>query len=640
MNVPMALVNIVGLKRDLQIALLALRRLGCMHIEALSETPEISARPLTVDRESLRLQEELSFLAARIDGLRNVLGGGGGAEGFTPGEDYIDAARAGVETLMPRVQALSARREKLEAELASLPGYEATLRKLLPIIPPSARDPANISIGVLVNRAHVGVLDSVARSMLDLTSGRGEVVASDVDNTTRAMLLVFPQEFAGAVEGLLGSEDVSRLRLPAELGEGPPDAVLATLRRRMGAIPEELKTINQELSGLAAQWQERLTAWSARLHDEIEACQVLPSFGETDQTFVLAGWVPEKEIGRLKSALQAAVGEAIFVQQLPLTPEMQSRAPVMLQNPRVARPFESLVSLLALPRYGHLDPTRLMAFFLPIFFGMILGDVGYGVLLLALSLFMLRKMQGGVVRDVLTVLAMGSSWAILFGFLYGEAFGTLGESLGMHALWFDRASSEHVSALLMMTLVVGAVHLTLGLILGVWEAYKDRSRNHLLERGGMLLGLIALFVMVGVLAKVLPDGFMTPAIAGLILGIVMLGASLGWLGVIMGPIEFIGLVGNLLSYLRIAAIGLASVYLAKVANDVAGMVGNVICGAIVAVLIHALNLVLGAFSPTIHSLRLHYVEFFRKFYEGGGKPYRPFKSNLEPGGGSGLPAGR
>jgi V/A-type H+-transporting ATPase subunit I len=177
-----------------------------------------------------------------------------------------------------------------------------------------------------------------------------------------------------------------------------------------------------------------------------------------------------------------------------------------------------------------------------------------------------------------------------------------------------------------MTIGVGAVHVTLGLILGVWEAIRARSRNHLLERGGMLLGLIGLFFVVGVLTDYLPRGLMTPSIVGMIIGIVLLGASLGWLGILMGPIEFISLIGNILSYLRIAAIGLASVYLAKVANDMAGMVGNVIVGVILAVLIHALNLVMGAFSPTIHSLRLHYVEFFRKFYESGGRPYQPFRS--------------
>jgi V/A-type H+-transporting ATPase subunit I len=179
-----------------------------------------------------------------------------------------------------------------------------------------------------------------------------------------------------------------------------------------------------------------------------------------------------------------------------------------------------------------------------------------------------------------------------------------------------------------MTLAVGAVHITLGLVLGVWEAVKDRSRNHLLERGGMLVGLIGLFLLVGVLTDFLPEGFMSVAIASTIIGIVLLSLSIGCLGIVMGPIEFIGLIGNVLSYLRIAAIGLASVYLAKVANEIAGMLGNLIVGVIIAVLIHALNLVLGMFSPTIHSLRLHYVEFFRKFYEGGGRPYEPFRSRL------------
>jgi V/A-type H+-transporting ATPase subunit I len=266
-----------------------------------------------------------------------------------------------------------------------------------------------------------------------------------------------------------------------------------------------------------------------------------------------------------------------------------------------------------------------MAFFMPIFFGMILGDIGYGVLLLILSLAFLRKFRRGVFHDVLVVLAMGSGWAIVFGLFYGELFGTLGEQLGMHALWFDRASPENVAGLLVMTIAVGAVHITLGLILGVWESIRDRNRGHFLERSGMLVGLIGLFFIVGILAKALPAGLMTPAIVGLIIGIVLIGASLGWLGILMGPIEFIGLIGNVLSYLRIAAIGLASVYLAKVANDLAGIVGNIFVGIILAVLIHALNLVLGAFSPTIHSLRLHYVEFFRKFYEGGGKPYQPYR---------------
>ena len=220
----------------------------------------------------------------------------------------------------------------------------------------------------------------------------------------------------------------------------------------------------------------------------------------------------------------------------------------------------------------------------------------------------------------------GSVWSIVFGVAYGEFFGAFGEQLGIHPLWFDRG--HDVESLFLMTLAIGAGHILLGMMLGVWDAIRRRSRHQIVEKASMLVALIALFLLTAVLADSLPASLLTPAIALLVVALVILMYTMGRLGPLLGPLEVVGVVGNILSYLRIAAVGLASVYLAQVANELVGAVGNLFFGLIIAALLHALNIALGAFSPTIQSLRLHYVEFFSKFYEGGGQPFQPFQRTI------------
>lgn len=628
MNVTMTPVQIIGLKSDLDRLVCTLRSLGCVQIDPLAESSSgILARPLTFSPETSTRLENLNLLLMRVEVVIEAFGCADHPPAASGSWSEAET-QEGLQRLLPEVQALTRQREELQAELSTLPLYEATLRKLIPLTPPAARQPGNSVIGVLVNRANVAVLDMIGKSVLEQTRGAAQIAASDINDSTRAMMLVFPDRYQKAVEDLLGQKDISRLRMPAHLDEGLPDAALTSLQLRMKEIPQKIEVIDRKLAEIGREWGPALTWWRMNLQEQLDGCSILNQFGETDMTFVMVGWVPARELERVRQALKDELGDRVLLEELPVDERLKANAPVLMENPAPARPFESLIRLLALPRYGHIDPTRLMAVFLPIFFGMMLGDIGYGLLLLGASLFLKRKSKPGFLRDLSSVLVMGSVCAVIFGILYGEMFGTLGEAIGLHAVWLARDSAENVTALLIMSVAIGAGHVTLGLLIGVWEALKDRSRTLLLERGGMLIGLVGLFALVGVLVDFLPAGFMTPAVGGVIVGIVLLSASFGWLGLLIGPIEYIGLVGNVLSYLRIAAIGLASVYLAKVANMVAGTIGNIIVGLIVAVLIHALNLVMGVFSPSIHSLRLHYVEFFRKFYEGGGRPFEPFRSRV------------
>lgn len=418
------------------------------------------------------------------------------------------------------------------------------------------------------------------------------------------------------------------MRLPNEFGGLHPEAALEALTQRLDIIHEEVSAVEQRLQAISKEWCYKLNQWLVSLIDELDAIEVMSRLGETEHTFIIFGWVPTRDFARLKLTLEKEIGKRVFVYSLEVTPEVQKSAPVAIENPKAVRPFESLLKMLSIPRYDDIDPSGLMALFIPLFFGMMLGDVGYGLILFLASFALLYRIKGGFSRDILRILQIGSFWSVIFGFLYGEVFGSLGEKFGIHPIWMDRGDPENMIALVLTFIGVGAAHISLGLILGVWKAAVNKNRSHLLERGGMLIGIIGLFMLVATLSNLLPESMTTPAFAVMIIGIVLLGASLGKAGIFVGPIEFISVFGNILSYMRIAAIGLASVYLAKVANDLCGMIGNLIIGIIVAVLIHALNIVMGAFSPTIHSVRLNYVEFFRKFYQGGGQPYKPFKSKF------------
>jgi V/A-type H+-transporting ATPase subunit I len=260
---------------------------------------------------------------------------------------------------------------------------------------------------------------------------------------------------------------------------------------------------------------------------------------------------------------------------------------------------------------------------------MMVGDVGYGVLMFVIAMLFVKKVKKGLIADFLGALKIGSLWAILFGVLYGEYFGNLGENLGISPLWISRSEASSFTTLLMMAIAVGVVHIMLGLLIGVWNSVVQKSRSHFMERGGTFIALVGVLVLAAALTNRIPNGYSTLGWIVLAVGLVFMGLSMGKTGVIMGPIEFVGVIGNVLSYLRIAALGLASVFLAKVANDMVGMVGSIVAGAIIAILIHALNLVMGMFSPTIQSLRLQYVEFFRKFYEGGQSSFTPFRRRID-----------
>ncbi len=337
-----------------------------------------------------------------------------------------------------------------------------------------------------------------------------------------------------------------------------------------------------------------------------------------------ARWLPAAALDDLRARLLAEVGPEVVVVERASRGEHPPDAPVVLENRRLTRAFEPLASFVTLPRYGSLDPTPLLAITLPAFVGLMIGDAGYGLVMLALLALARWRWRSAPAMAVVWPVGVTAALAtIVFGVLFGEWFGGAGHDLlGIEPVWLDRR--EAMIPLLVLALSIGVAQVGLGLVLGVVNAVLLRHRREVAGRIALLVSLAATMAILGWIVGRLPDGIGYLGLGSLVLALAVLIATLG----LAGPIEVMGMLGNVISYARLMAIGLASVMLAVVAARLAGLFENVIVGALVAALIHALNLVLGVFDSTVQGLRLHYVEFFTKFVEPGGVRYAPFASAL------------
>jgi V/A-type H+-transporting ATPase subunit I len=430
------------------------------------------------------------------------------------------------------------------------------------------------------------------------------------------------------VRTILGGSAVRSVALPEPFEGLALNATVEAMQRRLVEVPRDIRDAEAERRALLAPHADRLAATHAAIRSELDLLSAMGSLGATQRTFVAECWIPRPRLEQLRRELARQFGTAVLVEDTRSSP-YDPQAPVLMRNAGLSRHFESLVRFLELPRAGSVDPTLLMAMLLPLMFGAMVGDIGYGAILLVLAIFARRKLAPRAapapeVASLIWVLLLGATWSILFGVLYGEVFGDLGTRvLGDWALWRERPSARALEPLLLFAVAIGAAHVVLGLGLGAWQAIRFREHRVLLDKLGAILALAGLFGLAGWTVGGLPAGAFMPSVASIGLGLVVVMSLHGALGIVTGALDLLGRIGNILSYLRIAAVGLASAHLANVANEL-GSVGPIWLGLFVATFFHGLNLALAAFSPMIQALRLQYVEFFGAFFVGGGRAFTPF----------------
>ena len=622
MIIEMSRVRVLGPRERLPDVLRTLQDLSLLHLAPPTVTP---GEPLDRAQLATRESRERSHLLTILGDIEAAL-----AELSVAATQPLRAAsRAAPADLVRWAQlAWRVRREAerlrlqlaaLEEEKALILKYEQFFSAFRSLLEAEARWPNATAYHVLVRGSDAATIPKLRTALTAAIGDEFETYTHPLPSGEIALLIIVAAPAAAHVERLLAQAQVEEIPVPAAYGGGTLSAAIPAMLTRMGELPGAIEAARKRRRDLGREQGVELLRARSAIHDRLEELEALPLSGVTPRAFVLEGWVPARSSPMLEGRLRSDFGDAVAVSEVATEEWASQEAPVVLSNPRLFRPFETLTSVFPLPRYGTIDPTPFVAVFFPAFFGLMVGDVGYGAALAGLGLLLHRMSKPGtLLRNVAEIIGPCALFSIIAGFLFGEVFGDFGSrQFGLRPILFDR--HEAMMPFLLLAVALGAVHILLGLGLGVASTIRRHPR-HALGRG--LSGVMVMLVILALLAavKVLPGGFFTPAVIGLLDSFPLLIVLDG----VVAPIELLSTLGNILSYARIMALGVASVMLAVVANRMAGAIGSVAVGVMFALLFHLVNFAIALFSPTVHALRLHYVEFFGKFYSPGGVRYRPF----------------
>jgi len=376
--------------------------------------------------------------------------------------------------------------------------------------------------------------------------------------------------------------------------------------------------IKEDINKLSLDYKKYLLAADDMLTVEIEQAEAPLKFAATKYAFVIKGWIPVKQLEKTIDILNKAGKNKIYVHCE--DPDNMDKVPVKLNNPYISKPFEFLINLYTLPNYKEFDPTFFTFLTFPLLFGFMLGDFGYG--LITLALFYILKKNFPKAKELFNILIYSSLATIFFGLLFGEFFGS--EHLLGIALPHIFSRSHQIILLLWVSLGIGVVHVNSGLIIG----FINELHHGFIKAANEKLSWIILQIGAAMLALSYMDILAIPVVIGyyvVALAVFMLFKAEG----VKGLVELPSIFSNILSYARLMALGLASVKLAEVVNEFSfeffhkgGF--SIIYGILLLAVGHTINIGLGILGPFLHSLRLHYVEFYTKFFKGGAKKFSPF----------------
>ncbi|MFH0862872.1 MAG: V-type ATPase 116kDa subunit family protein [Candidatus Altiarchaeota archaeon] len=617
--VRMTKVKVICLAEDAEETVRLLHRIGLLELARNTDTRLASGR-------SPEALAEVSSLIMKFDGLLEFMRWGGGEDVLSFDSRKELLAKCSLqEDLAQRAGGLLRQLDELRKRRRDLAGWVDFSRKLGRL----SFDPSLLSVKSLAfffGKMPTHSLREFTQSLYHVTNAF-EIRCAKANRLESYCLLAVDRRYLPDVEAGLKAGEFSKLT-EADVGlgiEGGIGSILSELRK---AKAEE-SALEEKRNAMSAENGARIAGLRRMLVFERQRLEVQSRFGYSSKTVSIEGWIRADRHQSLLGTLDASLGGRVVVEELTTDEE----PPAISSVPEPLKPFSDMVEFMSVPHPREIDPTLAFAIIYPLFYGMMLGDVGYGLLSLPIGIALAKK-TSGLLRSLGLTWAYASFAAMGFGVVYDEYFGLSHESLIGFSLYHPPLERlGNIGLLLAASIVMGIIHIAFGLMLGFADKWAQGERRHAFGKLGWIGMELSLAVFASIYILRILDPSYSPLLAAGLIGLALIFRSEGF----QGLVELPSLASNIMSYTRIVAIGVSSLAIAGVLNTLlwpTAADGIAVIAFKLPLLAagHLLNLGLGMFESMVQSARLNYVEFFSKFFTGGGRRFKPFNMDITKGG--------